>query len=178
MGARPSRGLVPGTERRRRDRASRHAERSAGRSERPAGASHGDHFMRYRNPAQLPPRARRRASSSGVQIATNKRDRAARSCWLWAGICGRPRRYRGIDIFWCVESTGRLARTIDQMPDAVEARREPSPQLPGRNHRAMFDQNLELAAPAGDRCAARGRLERASGDSLARLIPLPGGKRY
>jgi putative flavoprotein involved in K+ transport len=134
--------------------------------------------MRYRNPAQLPPRARRRASSSGVQIATNTPDRAARSCWLWAGICGRPRRYRGIDIFWRVESTGRLARTIDQMPDAVAARREPSPPLPVRNHPAMFDQNLELAALQAIGVRLAGRLERASGDSFARLIPLPGGKRY
>ena len=43
-----------------------------------------------------------------------------------------PRRYRGMDIFWWLERTGRLARTIDEVPDPAAARREPSMQLVGR----------------------------------------------
>jgi putative flavoprotein involved in K+ transport len=43
-----------------------------------------------------------------------------------------PRSYRGMDIFWWLESTGRLARTIDDVRDPAAARREPSMQLVGR----------------------------------------------
>ena len=62
-----------------------------------------------------------------------------------------PRRYRGMDIFWWLEVTGRLARTIDEMPDPVAARREPSLQLVGRTSRAARAATSTSAA-----CSARG----------------------
>ncbi len=77
--------------------------------------------QQYRNPAQLPPGGVLvvGASSSGVQIA-DELARAGRPVVLSVGRHTRmPRRYRGMDIFWWLESTGRLARTIDDMPDAT-----------------------------------------------------------
>ena len=73
------------------------------------------------------------ASASGVQIA-DELARSGRDVVLAVGRHTRvPRRYRGMDLFWWLETTGRLARTIDQMPDPVAARREPSLQLVGRD---------------------------------------------
>ena len=89
---------------------------------------------RYRNPAQLAPGGVLvvGASSSGVQIA-DELARAGRHVVLAVGRHTRvPRTYRGMDIFWWLTSTGRLARTIDEMPDVVAARHEPSMQLVGR----------------------------------------------
>jgi putative flavoprotein involved in K+ transport len=42
-----------------------------------------------------------------------------------------PRRYRDHDILWWLDRIGSLDRTIDDAPDAAEARREPSFQLAG-----------------------------------------------
>ncbi|HEU5266662.1 MAG TPA: NAD(P)-binding domain-containing protein [Jatrophihabitans sp.] len=92
---------------------------------------------RYRNPAQLPSGGVLviGASSSGVQIA-DELNRAGREVVLAVGRHTRiPRRYRGMDIFWWLERTGRLARTIDDVDDPVAARREPSMQLIGRRAR-------------------------------------------
>ena len=89
--------------------------------------------QRYRNPAQLPPGGVLvvGASASGVQIA-DELARAGRSVVLAVGRHTRlPRRYRGMDIFWWLDSTGRLARTVDQVRDVTAARYEPSLQLVG-----------------------------------------------
>ncbi len=113
--------------------------------------------QRYRNPAQLPAGGVLvvGASSSGVQIA-DELARAGRSVVLAAGRHRRlPRRYRGMDIFWWLERTGRLARTIDEMPDAAAARREPSMQLVGR---AGVDLDFAALQDVGVRLA--GRLDR------------------
>jgi putative flavoprotein involved in K+ transport len=88
----------------------------------------------YRNPAGLRPGGVLvvGASSSGVQIA-DELNRVGRDVVLAVGRHTRmPRRYRGMDIFWWLERTGRLARTIDDVPDRAAARREPSMQLVGR----------------------------------------------
>ena len=88
----------------------------------------------YRNPDLLPPGGVLvvGASSSGVQIA-DELARAGREVVMAVGRHTRvPRRYRGMDIFWWLERTGRLARTIDEVADADAARREPSLQLVGR----------------------------------------------
>jgi putative flavoprotein involved in K+ transport len=88
----------------------------------------------YRNPDQLMPGGVLvvGASSSGVQIA-DELNRAGREVLLSAGRHTRmPRRYRGTDIFWWLHVTGRLARTIHEVPDPSAARREPSMQLVGR----------------------------------------------
>jgi putative flavoprotein involved in K+ transport len=68
-----------------------------------------------------------------------------------------PRRYRGLDIYWWLESTGRLARTIDEMRDPVAARREPSLQLVGRNdpERSAPDLDLALLQSRGVRLTGR-----------------------
>lgn len=96
---------------------------------------------RYRNPAQIPsgPVLVIGASSSGVQIA-DELNRAGREVVLAAGRHTRvPRTYRGLDIFWWLEGTGRLARTIDNVGDPAAALREPSLQLTGR--RPRYDED-------------------------------------
>lgn len=73
------------------------------------------------------------ASSSGVQIA----DELARSGRRVLVAVGRhtrvPRSYRGMDIFWWLQRTGRLDRRIEQMPDPRAARHEASLQVVGRH---------------------------------------------
>ena len=94
------------------------------------------------------------ASASGVQIA-DELARAGRSVVLAVGRHNRlPRRYRGMDIFWWLESTGRLARTVDDVRDVAAARGEPSLQLVGRAH----DLDLEVLQSHGVRLA--GHLQR------------------
>lgn len=102
----------------------------------PAGLDPADVLTadRYRSPAQIPsgPVLVIGASSSGVQIA-DELNRAGREVVLAAGRHTRvPRTYRGLDIFWWLKVTGRLARTIDDVRDPAAARREPSLQLTGR----------------------------------------------
>jgi putative flavoprotein involved in K+ transport len=116
----------------------------------------------YRNPAQLPPGGVLvvGASSSGVQIA-DELARAGRPVALAVGRHTRmPRRYRGMDIFWWLSNTGRLGRTIDDVPDVSVARRETSMQLVGRNDAELFTQNLDLATLQASGVRLAGRLER------------------
>jgi len=118
--------------------------------------------QQYRNPARLPPGGVLvvGASSSGVQIA-DELARAGRPVVLAVGRHTRmPRRYRGMDIFWWLESTGRLARTIDDLPDVTAARRETSMQLAGRNDPELFTRDLDLAALQASGVRLTGRLER------------------
>jgi putative flavoprotein involved in K+ transport len=103
------------------------------------------------------------ASSSGVQIA-DELARSGRDVVLAVGRHTRmPRRYRGMDIFWWLEATGRLARTIDEMPDAAAARRETSMQLAGRTGDAV-ESGVDLAA-----------LQRRGVRLAGRLLSLEGG---
>ena len=118
----------------------------------------------YRNPAQLAAGGVLvvGASSSGVQIA-DELARAGRPVALAVGRHTRmPRRYRGLDIFCWLESTGRLARTIDDVPDASAARRETSLQLVGRNDPEPLTQNLDLAGLQAGGVRLAGRLERVT----------------
>lgn len=88
----------------------------------------------YRNPDRLPAGGVLviGASASGAQIA-DELARAGRRVMLAVGRHTRlPRSYRGMDAYWWLQETGRLARTIDTMPDPAAARREPSLQLVGR----------------------------------------------
>ncbi|HEY7225135.1 MAG TPA: NAD(P)-binding domain-containing protein [Micromonosporaceae bacterium] len=83
---------------------------------------------RYRSPASVPAGAVLvvGASASGVQIA-HELAAAGRPVLLAVGCHTRlPRRYRGHDILWWLDRTGRLDRTIDQMPDAGAALAEPA----------------------------------------------------
>ena len=87
----------------------------------------------YRNPDALAPGGVLvvGASSSGLQIA-DELARSGREVTLAVGRHTRmPRRYRGLDAYWWLQVTGRLARTIDTMPDQRAARLEPSLQLVG-----------------------------------------------
>jgi len=118
---------------------------------------------RYRNPAQLPDGGVLvvGASSSGVQIA-DELARAGREVTLAVGRHTRaPRRYRGLDLFWWLEATGRLARTVDDLADPVRARQEVSLQVVGRD-----DLDVDLVALRDRGVRLVGRLQELDGDSL------------
>jgi putative flavoprotein involved in K+ transport len=58
-----------------------------------------------------------------------------------------------MDIFWWLERTGSLDRTIDELPDPQRAREEPSLQLVGRPDHGNLD--LTTLAAAGVELAGR-----------------------
>jgi putative flavoprotein involved in K+ transport len=123
---------------------------------------------RYRNPARLPQGGVLvvGASSSGVQIA-DELARAGRDVVLAVGRHTRmPRRYRGMDAFWWLGATGRLGRTVDDVPDPAAARREPSLQLVGRNTVDAYDADTEVDLASLRRRGIRltGRLQSLDGD--------------
>ena len=130
---------------------------------------------RYRNPTRLPPGGVLvvGASASGVQIA-DELVRSGRDVVLSVGRHTRvPRRYRGMDIFWWLTVTGRLARTIVEVRDPDAARRETSMQLVGRGMDDVAAHDVDLAAlqDRGVRLAGRlagleGRVARF-GENLA-----------
>ena len=125
----------------------------------------------YRNPDTLPPGGVLvvGASASGVQIADELR-RAGREVTIAVGRHTRmPRRYRGMDSFWWLEATGRLARTIDQMPDIAAARQENSLQLIGRTEAHLRGSDLDLQTLRDRGVHLLGRLEGVVGtDALFR----------
>jgi putative flavoprotein involved in K+ transport len=134
------------------------------------------HSSQYRNPGQLPAGGVLvvGASSSGVQIA-DELNAAGREVVLAVGSHTRmPRAYRGMDVFWWLETTGRLARTIDDVPDPAAARREPSMQLVGRSRGAPAARDVDLAALHARGVRLTGRLDSVDGaiarfrDDLAR----------
>lgn len=111
----------------------------------------------YRSPSTLPSGGVLvvGASSSGAQIA-DELARAGREVLLAVGRHTRmPRRYRGMDVFWWLERTGRLSRTIDDVRDPVAARREPSLQLVGRTEGRERDLDLGTLREAGVRLTGR-----------------------
>ncbi len=115
---------------------------------------------RYRNPGALPDGGVLvvGASSSGVQIA-DELARAGRRVVLAVGRHTRmPRRYRGMDVFWWLERTGRLGRTIDEVSNRAAARNEPSLQLVGHNDPDRYVENLDLAELATRGVRVTGRL--------------------
>jgi len=123
---------------------------------------------RYRNPGRLPQGGVLvvGASSSGVQIA-DELARAGRDVVLAVGRHTRmPRRYRGMDAFWWLEATGRLARTVEDVRDPAAARREPSLQMVGRNTVATHDPDgfdVDLASLRRRGVRLTGRLQRLEG---------------
>ena len=87
----------------------------------------------YRNPEQVPDGGVLvvGASSSGAQIA-DELAAAGRDVTLAVGRHTRlPRRYRGVDIWWWLEQSGRMAVTIDTVRDPKRARNDASLQLIG-----------------------------------------------
>jgi putative flavoprotein involved in K+ transport len=108
---------------------------------------HVTHSADYRNPGALPDGGVLvvGASASGVQIA-DELAASGREVVLAVGRHTRvPRRYRGVDIYWWLERTGRLARTIEEVRDRRAARREPSLQLVGRPDPERRARDLDLA---------------------------------
>jgi putative flavoprotein involved in K+ transport len=98
----------------------------------------------YRNPSSLPDGGVLvvGASATGVQLA-EELAHAGRQVVLAVGSHTRlPRRYRGMDIFWWLERIGSLDRTIDELPDPVAARHEPSLQLVGRPEHRNLDLTI------------------------------------
>jgi putative flavoprotein involved in K+ transport len=119
----------------------------------------------YRNPSRLGPGGVLviGASASGTQIA-DELNRAGREVTLAVGRHTRmPRRHRGLDIFWWLENTGRLARTIDEVADPVAARGETSLQLVGRNDPVRATQDLDLGGLQERGVRLVGRLDAVEG---------------
>jgi putative flavoprotein involved in K+ transport len=99
------------------------------------------------------------ASATGVQLADELR-RAGRDVYLAVGAHTRmPRRYRGKDIFYWLEQTGSLDRSVDDMPATVDVRREPSLQLVGR----ASGRTVDLATLASGGVTLTGRLTSVDG---------------
>jgi putative flavoprotein involved in K+ transport len=119
----------------------------------------------YRNPGQLMPGGVLvvGASASGVQIA-DELARSGRRVTLAVGRHTRmPRTYRGLDIYWWLDATGRLSRTIDERSDRDAARQEASLQLIGRRHGDRPDSSVDLAALQQRGVRLAGRLVEVSG---------------
>ncbi|MGH3481953.1 MAG: flavin-containing monooxygenase [Nocardioidaceae bacterium] len=121
--------------------------------------------LQYRNPDQLPAGGVLvvGAAASGAQIA-DELARAGRRVVLAAGRHVRiPRRYRGMEIYWWLEQLGHMSRTIDTVADPDAARRQPSPQLTGRepDDPRGADLNLRTLEAAG--VELTGRMRRFDG---------------
>jgi putative flavoprotein involved in K+ transport len=126
---------------------------------------------RYRNPDQLRPGGVLvvGASASGVQIA-DELNHAGREVLLSVGRHARmPRNYRGMDIFWWLSVTGRLARTIEEVRDPSVARSEPSLQLVGRGP-GHDDHDVDLVALQARGVRLLGRFDGMEG-ARARFRP-------
>ena len=111
--------------------------------------------IHYRNPDALPAGGVLvvGASASGLQIA-DELARAGRDVTLSVGSHTRlPRTYRGMDIQWWLDATGRLDVRYDQVRDIDQARRAPSLQLIGTPDGRSID--LGTAADAGVRLIGR-----------------------
>lgn len=109
----------------------------------------------YRSPSSLPDGGVLVAgcSASGAQIAHELASAGRRVVVAAGGHTRLPRRYRGRDILWWLDRIGSLDRTIDQVPDPVGARAEPSLQLAGRGYGRGLD--LDVLRLAGVRLVGR-----------------------
>ena len=119
----------------------------------------------YRNPDRLPDGGVLvvGASASGAQIA-DELARAGRRVVLAVGGHTRvPRRYRGMDVHWWLDQTGRQARTIDAVTDPVAARREPSFQLAGREAGDLRGADIDLNSLQDAGVEVTGRLRASHG---------------
>ncbi len=109
----------------------------------------------YRNPDQLPDGGVLvvGASASGAQIA-DELAASGRDVTLAVGRHTRlPRRYRGVDIWWWLEQTGRLDVTIESMRDPRRARSVASLQLVG----SAVPRNIDVTTLAGRGVRLTGR---------------------
>ena len=107
-------------------------------------------MLDYKRPADLP-RGRVLvvgASATGLQVA-DELLRSGREVTIAVGEHVRmPRTYRGRDIMWWLDRTGRLDERWDAVDDLVRARHVPSPQLVGTPEHASLDLNALTARGA------------------------------
>jgi len=99
--------------------------------------------MDYRRPGDLPEGGVLvvGASATGVQLA-QEIHASGRPVTLAVGEHVRlPRRYRGLDVQWWMDSTGILDESYTEVDDLVRARGVPSPQLVGTPERSTLDLN-------------------------------------
>jgi len=110
---------------------------------------------RYRNPDELPEGGVLvvGASATGIQLA-QEIHRSGRPVTLAVGRHTRiPRRYRGRDITWWLETSGMLAERSDHAFNLESARRQPSLQLVGTPDHQTID--LGVLQSEGVRLAGR-----------------------
>jgi putative flavoprotein involved in K+ transport len=121
------------------------------------------------------------ASASGIQLA-REIHQSGRPVTLATGEHVRmPRTYRGRDILWWMDATGRSDEHIDEVDDPVRVRRVPSPQLIGTPDRSTVDLNtltdigVELV---GRVCNIRDGVCQTSGDlrNLCKMADLKGDR--
>jgi putative flavoprotein involved in K+ transport len=96
---------------------------------------------RYRNPAELPQGGALvvGASASGVQLA-DEIHASGRPVTLAVGRHTRlPRRYRGRDILWWLDTMGLFDQGAEEVFDIEISREQPSLQLVGRTDHATLD---------------------------------------
>ncbi|UCH30547.1 MAG: NAD(P)-binding domain-containing protein [Myxococcales bacterium] len=112
----------------------------------------------YKNPGQLPSGGVLvvGASASGIQLA-QEIHRSGRPVTLAVGRHTRiPRRYRGRDITWWLETSGMLEERADRAFNLESARRQPSLQLVGTpNHETidlgvLQDEGVQLVGRVSD----------------------------
>jgi putative flavoprotein involved in K+ transport len=109
----------------------------------------------YRNPSSVPDGGVLivGGSATGVQLAAEL-SADGRDVVLAVGRHTRlPRSYRGMDILWWLERMGNFDHTIDQVPDPVRARHQPSLQLAGGSDGRSLD--LRILQDTGVRIAGR-----------------------
>ena len=126
---------------------------------------------KYRNPGSLPDGGVLvvGASATGAQLADELRA-GGRDVTIAVGRHTRmPRTYRGVDLYWWLDRLGLLDTTIDEMPDRLRARHEPSAQLVGRpDHR-----RLDLATLQADGVRLVGRVLAIDGHQVRLATDLP-----
>ena len=125
---------------------------------------HQLHSAHYRNPRSLPEGGVLvvGAAASGQQIASELLAAGRRVVLSVGRHTKLPRRYRGRDIFWWLDASGKLHESADTVPDLEAARRAPSFALTGRND----GEDLDLHLMACDGMTLAGRLLGADGSTV------------
>ena len=147
----------------------------------------------YKNPAQVVKNDKQNqvilvvgAGASGVQIAQELAESTIENKGIQVMIsvgrhCRWPRSYRGKDILWWMDATGRSDEHIDEVDDAVRVRRVPSPQLIGTPDRRTVDINtlIDIGVElVGRVCNIRDGICHTSGDlrNLCKMADLKGNR--